>query len=118
MKFALRKIASRNITLGAVCTATYLLARAGLLDGYRCTIHWENIASMREEYPNIQFTDDLFRIDRDRITCAGGQSSLDMMLKLISNSHGPKLAAQISEQFIANAFAARKIGNGYHYSFT
>ena len=100
MKFALRKIASRNITLGAVCTATYLLARAGLLDGYRCTIHWENIASMREEYPKIQFTDDLFRIDRDRITCAGGQSSLDMMLKLISNSHGPKLAAQISEQFI------------------
>ncbi|MFB3059517.1 MAG: GlxA family transcriptional regulator, partial [Gammaproteobacteria bacterium] len=100
MKFALRKIASRNITLGAVCTATYLLARAGLLDGYRCTIHWENIASMREEYPKIQFTDDLFRIDRDRITCAGGQSSLYIMLKLISNSHGPKLAAQISEQFI------------------
>ena len=100
MKFALRKIASRNITMGALCTATYLLARAGLVDGYRCTIHWENIASMREDYPKTQFSDDLFHIDRDRITCAGGQSSLDMMLKVISNSHGAKLAAQISEQFM------------------
>src|SRR5210317_1414903 len=72
----------------------------GLLDGYKCTIHWENIASMREEFPKAHFSDDLFQIDRDRITCAGGQSSLDMMLKLISNVHGSKLAAHISEQFM------------------
>jgi transcriptional regulator GlxA family with amidase domain len=100
MQFALRKIASRNITIGAVCTGSYLLARAGLLDGYKCTIHWENIASMREEFPKAQFSDDLFQIDRDRITCAGGQSSLDMMLKLISTAHGSKLTAHISEQFM------------------
>jgi len=100
MKFALRKIASRNITIGAVCTGSYLLARAGLLDGYKCTIHWENIASMREEFPKTQFTDDLFLIDRDRITCAGGQASLDMMLKIISETHGSKITAHISEQFM------------------
>jgi transcriptional regulator GlxA family with amidase domain len=100
MQFALRKIAKRNNSIGAVCTGSYLLARAGLLDGYRCTIHWENIASMREEFPKAQFTDDLFQIDRDRITSAGGQSSLDMMLKLIGDSHGSKLAAHISEQFM------------------
>ena len=101
LQFALRKIASRkNIILGALCTGSYLLARAGLLDGYKCTIHWENIASMREEFPNAQFSDDLFQIDRDRITCAGGQASLDMMLKIIGDAHGPKLAAHISEQFM------------------
>jgi len=101
LQFALRKIASRkHIILGALCTGSYLLARAGLLDGYKCTIHWENIASMREEFPNAQFSDDLFQIDRDRITCAGGQASLDMMLKIIGDAHGPKLAAHISEQFM------------------
>ena len=52
-QFALRKIAKRKITLGALCTGSYLLARAGLLDGYKCTIHWENIASVREEFPNV-----------------------------------------------------------------
>ena len=100
LQFALRKIASRNIPVGALCTGSYLLARAGLLDGYKCTIHWENIASMREEFPKAQFSDDLFIIDRDRITCAGGQASLDMMLKLISDVHGSKLTAHISEQFM------------------
>ncbi|MCP3687192.1 MAG: GlxA family transcriptional regulator [Gammaproteobacteria bacterium] len=99
LQFALRKIASRkNIILGALCTGSYLLARAGLLDGYRCTIHWENIASMREEFPNTQFSDDLFHIDRDRITCAGGQAALDMMLKVIGDAHGPEITAYISEQ--------------------
>ncbi|MCP4430611.1 MAG: GlxA family transcriptional regulator [Gammaproteobacteria bacterium] len=101
LQFALRKIASRNnMVLGALCTGSYLLARAGLLDGYKCTIHWENIASMREEFPKAQFSDDLFQMDRDRITCAGGQASLDMMLKIISDTHGARLAAHISEQFM------------------
>ncbi|MFV2032248.1 MAG: GlxA family transcriptional regulator [Gammaproteobacteria bacterium] len=99
-QFALRKLAKRHISLGALCTGSYLLARAGLLDGYKCTIHWENIASVREEFPNAQFSDDLFQFDRDRITCAGGQASLDMMLKLIGERHGPRLAAHISEQFM------------------
>ncbi len=101
LQFALRRIANRNeVKIGAVCTGSYLLARAGLLDGYKCTIHWENIASLREEFPNVQVTDDLFLFDRDRITCAGGQASMDMMLQLIDNRHGNKLVTHISEQFM------------------
>ena len=55
LQFSLRRIAKRtNIRLGALCTGSYLLARAGLLDGYKCTIHWENIASLREDFPAIR----------------------------------------------------------------
>lgn len=98
MQVALRKMTTqRNITMAAICTGSYLLAKAGLLNGYKSTIHWENIASMREEFPNAQFSDDLYQIDRDRITCAGGHAALDMMLNLISKSHGPKLSSMISE---------------------
>ena len=98
---ALRRLAKRkDIKLGALCTGSYLLARAGLLDGYRCTIHWENIASLREEFPEVLVSDDLFMFDRDRITCAGGQAALDMMLKLIEKRHGNKLVTHISEQFM------------------
>ncbi len=101
LQFALRRIAKRNnIRVGALCTGSYLLARAGLLDGYRCTIHWENIASLREDFPEVLVSDDLFLFDRDRITCAGGQASLDMMLKLIGDHHGNKLVTHISEQFM------------------
>ena len=101
IQHSLRRIAKRkHIRLGALCTGSYLLARAGLLDGYRCTIHWENIASMREEFPSVRVTDELFTIDHDRITSSGGQASLDLMLKLIGDRHGNNLVTRISEQFM------------------
>ena len=101
LQFALRRIAKHKDTkLGALCTGSYLLARAGLLDGYRCTIHWENIASLREDFPEVLVSEDLFMFDRDRITCAGGQASMDMMLQLINDRHGNKLVTHISEQFM------------------
>ncbi|MDJ0779084.1 MAG: GlxA family transcriptional regulator [Gammaproteobacteria bacterium] len=101
LQFSLRRLAKRsNLRIGALCTASYLLARAGLLDGYRCTIHWENIASLREEFANVQVTDDLFVVDRDRFSCAGGQASLDLMLNLIYERHGNELVTRISEQFM------------------
>jgi transcriptional regulator GlxA family with amidase domain len=101
LQSALRRFAKRkNVRLGALCTGSYLLARAGLLDGYKCTIHWENIASLREDFPEVQVSDDLFLVDRDRITSAGGQASMDMMLKLIHDRHGNGMVTQISEQFM------------------
>ncbi|MDP6968713.1 MAG: GlxA family transcriptional regulator [Gammaproteobacteria bacterium] len=96
----LRKIASTKTNLGSTCTGSYLLAAAGLLDGYQCTIHWENLAGMREEFPNILMSSNLFAIDRDRFTCSGGNSSLDMMLQIIGQQQGPELAAAVSEMFI------------------
>ena len=96
----LRRLAQRRIPLGAICTGTYLLARADLLAGYRCTIHWENLASLREEYPDVTVSPELFEIDRDRYTCSGGVAPLDMMLNLIQAEHGSPLAVAISEEFI------------------
>lgn len=96
----LRRLARRHIPLGGLCTGSYILARAGLLDGYRATIHWENIAGLREEFPRIISTDELFVMDRDRFTCSGGIAPLDMMLTLISQQQGIELAAGISEEFI------------------
>lgn len=96
----LRRLARRHIPLGGLCTGSYVLARAGLLDDYRATIHWEHIAGMREEFPRIISTDELFVMDRDRYTCSGGIAPLDMMLTLISQQQGIELAAGISEEFI------------------
>ncbi len=89
-----------NIILGSLCTGTYILAKAGLLDGYRCTIHWENISSTREEFPQLNITDDVYEIDRNRYTCAGGTTAIDMMHHLLSIHHGRQLAASVSEEFL------------------
>jgi len=104
----LRAFAKRKVPLGGLCTGRYALAAAGLLDGYRCTIHWENLASMREEFPKLQLSSSLFAIDRDRYTCSGGISSIDLMLNLIASIHGHQLVQQISEQFTCDRVRTEK----------
>ena len=98
----LRQLARQKTALGAVCTGTYVLARAGVLKGYRCTIHWENISGITEEltFLDTVFSEELFVIDRDRFTCSGGVAPLDMTLNLIARQYGQPLADEISEEFI------------------
>ena len=96
----LRKLSRQGMKLGAICTGTYLLAKAGLLSNRRCTIHWENNTSIREEFSDLDITNNLFEIDKDRFTCSGGTSALDMMLNIISKNQGHKLAKEVSDQLI------------------
>jgi transcriptional regulator GlxA family with amidase domain len=96
----LRRMDRRGTDIGALCTASYILARTGLLDGYRCTIHWENLAGFVEEFPDIDVTAELFEIDRNRFTCSGGTGAIDMMLNVIAMQHGHELAAGVADQFM------------------
>ena len=95
-----RRLAVAGITLGALDTGAWLLARAGLLDGYRATVHWEWRDAFAEDFPGIDCRTSLFETDRGRLTCAGGTAALDMMLHLIGLRFGHGLAVDISEQFI------------------
>ncbi len=97
---ALRRLAERRVALGALCTGGYALARAGLLDNYRATIHWENLSALREEFPRVQLNDQVFSIDRERYTCSGGTAPLDLMLNLIQLKLGLRISQLVSEQFV------------------
>jgi len=68
MDHRLRRESRKGITLGGLCTAPVVLARAGLLDGKRCTIHWENRDSFVEEFPEIELAQNIFVIDNNRLT--------------------------------------------------
>ena len=96
----LRRLAEQRVPLGALCTGGYALARAGLLDNFKATIHWENLSSLREEFPRVRISDQVFTIDRDRFTCSGGTAPLDLMLNLIQSKLGPRISRLVSEQFI------------------
>ena len=97
---ALRRFAERRVSLGALCTGGYALAKAGLLDKYKASIHWENLSALREEFPRILLNDQLFTIDRDRFTCSGGMAPLDLMLNLVKSRLDAQVAQLICEQFI------------------
>lgn len=96
----LRQQARRGVRIGGVSGGPYLLARAGLLAGYRFTIHWEHAAALLEEYPDLDLRRSLYEIDRDRLTCSGGTAPLDMMHALIAREHGSELALSVSEWFL------------------
>lgn len=96
----LRGISRSGRLLGSTSTGSILLAKAGVLHRKRCTIHWENQASLQEEYPDLIVSNELFEIDNGIITCSGGTAGLDMMLSLIERQHGNYLSHQIAEQCI------------------
>ena len=96
----LRRLEGRKAVLGGIDTGCFLLAQAGLLEGYRVTLHWESIPAFRERFPQIKCTTELFEVDRRRLTSAGGTSTMDLMLRLIAGEHGEALAVDVSEQLI------------------
>ena len=96
----LRREARKGCQVAGLCTAAYTLAKAGLLDGRKATIHWENQDSFTEEFEEVELTKSVFVIDGARLTTAGGTSSIDLMLKLIAEDQGEELANAVADQLI------------------
>ena len=95
----LRRLAANGASLGCVDTGAHILARAGLLQGQRTVVHWEASSGFQENYPTIQVVPERFMIEENRVSAAGGLSSLDMMLNIIGAAHGQELATAVAEQF-------------------
>ena len=96
----LRKIARHGTAVGGMCTGSYAVARAGLLDGRRATIHWENHDSFGEEFENVVLTKSVYVVDGNRLSSAGGTSAIDLMLSLIARDHGEPVASAVADQLI------------------
>ncbi|WP_230382976.1 GlxA family transcriptional regulator [Paracoccus shanxieyensis] len=96
----LRREARRGPRMGALCTGAWVLAEAGLLDGRRATIHWENQDGFAEEFPDVELIRTVFVEDGSRLTAAGGTAAIDLMLRQIARDHGADLANRVADQMI------------------
>lgn len=99
----LRRDARQGAAVGGLCTGAWSVAKAGLLEGRRATIHWENQDSFTEDFDEIHLTKSVFVIDGNRLTTAGGTASIDLMLRLIARDHGEALANTVADQLIYNS---------------
>jgi transcriptional regulator GlxA family with amidase domain len=98
----LRLHARKGTALGGIDTGSYFLARAGLLNGYRCTIHWEDQDVLMGQFPKLTVSNRLYEVDRDRYTCSGGVAPLDLMVHLLGIPPGSRsLAARVLELLVA-----------------
>ncbi|WP_397541336.1 helix-turn-helix domain-containing protein [Roseovarius salis] len=85
----------RNV--GGICTGAFALARAGLLEGRRFTLHWENQPAFAETFPALAPTETLYESDNGLFTCGGGSAATDMMLEIIERDHGADLATIVAD---------------------
>lgn len=96
----LRKLARAGVRMAGVSSGAYVLAKAGLLEGYRCTIHWDQVPLFIEKFPTLRLENQIYIIDRKRLTCAGGTAGFDMSVDMIEREQGHELATQVGEWFV------------------
>ncbi len=105
----IQRCALKGSVIAGVDTGSVVIAAAGLLNGYRATVHWEHLEPFSEDFPRVAVTEDLFVIDRNRWSAAGGTACIDLMLDLIAKRQGQEIAAAVSDQFIHSRM--RKAGD-------
>jgi transcriptional regulator GlxA family with amidase domain len=97
----LRRVAPRVRRLGAVCTGSFILAKAGLLDGRRVTTHWASGAELARRYPQVIVdADPIFIRDGKIYTSAGVTAGMDLALALVEEDYGREVALQIARHLV------------------
>jgi transcriptional regulator GlxA family with amidase domain len=97
----LRRAYETGAMIASVCTGSFILGEAGLLDGRNCTTHWSRVKSLQRRFPRARvLADRLFVADGMIITSAGIASGIDMALALIEQKHGPLIAAQVAREMV------------------
>jgi len=96
----LRGQARHGTRMIAVEIGVYIFARAGLLTGKRATTHWSFFAGFSENFPQLDAAEQMFTIDHNIMTCAGGMAGVDLMLHCIAQAHDSDLAKEIASQML------------------
>lgn len=102
----IRRNLRRGASIGSVADGAFYLARAGLLDGFACTLHWQSQPAFAEAFPHIALKRDIFVIDRTRFTSAGGVGAFDMLLEIIGREQGEAIARGVAEWFVHDRLKA------------
>ena len=91
----LRRAADAGVPLVGVCTGAFILHEAGLLDGYRCCVSWFHHADFLDRFEGlVPVADQIFVVDRDRLTCSGGASSAHLAAWLVGEHVGQAVASK------------------------
>ncbi len=96
----LRRNSFKFRAIGSVDSGGWVLARAGLLDGHRATVHWEDLDDFARAFASIDAVADRYVVSRDRFSAGGAVPTLDLMLHLIRSRYGAALAVQVASAFI------------------
>lgn len=87
--------------IASICSGTFVLAAAGLLDGKRATTHWNGAERFRARHPQVELDPDVLYVDEGEVlTSAGGASGIDLCLHMIRCDHGSAVANQVARSLV------------------
>lgn len=109
---ALRRLDHHGCGLGAIDMGAWLLANAGVLDGFKATVHWEELNDFAETFPNVKVVSDRFVVDGSRISAGGATAGLEMMISRIRADYGSALAFDVTNMFVYDAEMKYREGRG------
>ncbi|WP_205894602.1 GlxA family transcriptional regulator [Pseudomonas oryzihabitans] len=97
----LRQVPEHCVRYGAVCTGTFLLGSAGLLDGRQVTTHWNYRERLARRFPRAQVTaDEIYLSDGPLLTSAGVTAGIDLALALVAEDHGKVIAREVAKVLV------------------
>jgi transcriptional regulator GlxA family with amidase domain len=96
---ALREHAAAGAVLGGIGSGAAVLAAAGVLAGHRATLHWSHVSFLADQHAQVIFSSNVYELDRGRISCAGGNASLDMMIAWLAQRHGQRFGEELVAHF-------------------
>jgi transcriptional regulator GlxA family with amidase domain len=97
LRSKLRQAEASGVTLGGLWNGAYFIAEAGLLDGYECAFHPEGRVMVTELFPKVKVSSRSYVVDRKRVSCAGANSSLHMMLEIVRQTADAELVGSVEE---------------------
>ncbi|KQZ67508.1 GlxA family transcriptional regulator [Nocardioides sp. Root151] len=98
---AATELHARSRRTVSICTGSFVLAAAGLLDGRRATTHWRHADLLARAFPKVSVSPDaLFVQDRGIYTSAGVSAGIDLALALVEEDHGPDLAREVARNLV------------------
>ncbi|MBP3976638.1 GlxA family transcriptional regulator [Microbacterium sp. BLY] len=96
-----RDAVARGAWVMSVCSGSFILAAAGVLDGRRATTHWMYAHTMAEMYPDIDIDPDVLFVQDDRIiTSAGTAAGIDACLHLLRQELGAEITNRIARRMV------------------
>ena len=101
----------RYQTIAGFDTGSWLLARAGFLDGHPATIHWEELSRFEEAFPEVDAQRQRFVTESPCPTCSGAMAAFDLILKMIAETHGPLITMEVAQIFMSDSFARAHVPN-------
>ncbi len=97
----LRAASANSKCVCTICNGTFLLARAGVLDGKHVTTHWNDAENLARECPTaVVSADRLYIQDGNLVTSAGVTAGIDMSLYLLARDHGREVAINVAKQLL------------------